>query len=163
MSGFAAMAGGTCPMAALRSRADEVEQRVSLITLGVADMAASAAFYRALGWRDVGGPDGVVAFDMIGQTLGLYPKAALAAEFGGDAASFGGGIVLSHNLRSKAEVDGLVDQARSIGARILTSPKETTWGGYHGHFADPDGHIWEIAYNPFSPLGPNGEFQWGGA
>lgn len=140
-----------------------MEQRVSLITLAARDLAASTAFYRALGWREVDSPDGVVAFDLIGQVLGLYPAGDLAAEFGGDPSGFGGGIVLSYNVREKADVAPLIDAARAAGAGILTEPSETTWGGYHGHFADPDGHVWEVAHNPFSALGPNGEFQWNGA
>ena len=140
-----------------------MEQRVSLITLGVADVKESAAFYAALGWQRVDSPDGVVAFDLIAATLGLYPLAALADELGCAAADLGrGGIVLSHNVRSKAEVGPLLQRAKAAGATILKPAQDVFWGGYHGHFADPDGNIWEIAWNPFSPLGPNGEFQWNG-
>lgn len=142
-----------------------MEQRVSLITLAVADMDRAAAFYEALGWKSVDSPDGVVAFDLIGQTLGLYQRAAMAEELGIPETEIGGfsGLTLAHNLRDKSEVAPLIERARNAGARILKEPQDVFWGGYHGHFVDPDGHVWEIAHNPFSPLGPNGEFQWNGA
>ncbi len=141
-----------------------MEQRVSLITLGVADMDRSRAFYMALGWQPVESPDGVVAFDLIGQTLGLYPKAMLAEELGIDAAGIGGfsGITLAHNLRSREEVAPFLRRAAEAGARIIKPAQDVFWGGYHGYFADPDGHMWEIAWNPFSPLGADGAFQWNG-
>lgn len=142
-----------------------MEQRVSLITLGVSDIDRSTAFYTELGWRPVDSPDGVVAFDLIGQTLGLYPKSMLAQELGIEETSITGfsGITLAHNLRSKEEVARLLARAEQAGARIVKSAQDVFWGGYHGYFADPDGHLWEIAFNPFSPLGPAGEFQWNGA
>ena len=141
-----------------------MEQRISLITLGVADIEASAAFYEALGWSRVESPDGVIAFDLIGQTLGLYPKANLAEDIGIDPDKVGGfsGVTLGHNVRDKGEVDALMDRAKVAGAKILRPSGDVFWGGYIGYFADPDGHIWEVAFNPFSPLGPEGEFQWGG-
>ena len=141
-----------------------MEQRISLITLGVADIEGSAAFYEALGWKRVESPDGVIAFDLIGQTLGLYPKANLAEDIGIDSDKVGGfsGVTLGHNVRDKGEVDALMDRAKAAGAKILRASGDVFWGGYIGYFADPDGHIWEVAFNPFSPLGPEGEFQWGG-
>lgn len=141
-----------------------MEQRLSLITLAVADMAKSAQFYEALGWRRVETDDGVVAFDLLGQVLGLYPKTGLAEDLGIEPAEIGGfsGITLGHNTREKAEVDTLMTRADAAGAKILKPAQEVFWGGYHGYFADLDGHIWEIAFNPFSNLGPKGEFQWNG-
>lgn len=140
-----------------------MEQRVSLITLGVADLERSARFYEALGWRQVESPDGVIAFDLIGQTLGLYPRAALAEELGISEADLGvGAMTLAHNLRSRSEVTALLVQAEKAGARILKPAQEVFWGGFHGYFADPDGHIWEIAHNPFSPLRKDGAFRWNG-
>ncbi|WP_166416558.1 VOC family protein [Cochlodiniinecator piscidefendens] len=141
-----------------------MEQRVSLITLGVADMERSAAFYEALGWTRVESQDGVIAFDLIGQTLGLYPKTALADELGIDVENIGGfsGITFSHNLREKSEVSVFLDRAENAGGKILKSAQDVFWGGHHGYFSDPDGHVWEIAHNPFSPLGPDGAFQWNG-
>jgi len=141
-----------------------MEQRVSLITLGVSDLDRSRVFYTTLGWRQVQSPDGVVAFDLIGQTLGLYPKEMLAAELGIEVSDIGGfsGVTLAHNLRSKEEVAPLLQRARAAGARIVKPAQDVFWGGHHGYFADPDGHLWEIAWNPFSPLGPDGSFQWNG-
>lgn len=141
-----------------------MQQRVSLITLGVADMDVSAKFYESLGWSRVQSPDGVIAFDLIGQTLGLYPKAALAEELGIDASEIGGfsGLSLGHNVADKSDVAPLLDRAKAAGARIIKPAQDVFWGGHHGYFADPDGHIWEVAHNPFSPLGPEGEFRWNG-
>ena len=141
-----------------------MEQRVSLITLGTRDMAAQAAFYEALGWQRVDSPDGVIAFDLIGQTLGLYPLAALAKEIGVPVDDLGrGALTLSHNVRTKEDVARLLAQAERAGARILKPASDVFWGGHHGYFADPEGHIWEVAWNPFSPLGQDGTFQWNGA
>jgi len=142
-----------------------MEQRISLITLGVDDMEKAASFYEALGWRRVESPDGVIAFDLIGQTLGLYPKAALAADLGMEVADIEGfsGMTLSHNLREKEEVATLLAAAEAAGARILKPAHDIFWGGHIGYFADLDGHVWEAAWNPFSPLGKGGEFQWNGA
>ncbi len=141
-----------------------MEQRVSLITLGVSDLARAAAFYTALGWNRVDSPDGVVAFDLISQTLGLYPKEALAEEWGMDVNNIGGfsGITLAHNVRNKEEVAQILTQAEAAGAKILKAAADVFWGGHHGYFADPDGHVWEIAFNPFSKLGADGAFQWNG-
>ncbi len=141
-----------------------MEQRISLITLGVSDLEVSAAFYEALGWSREESPEGVIAFNLIGQTLGLYPKADLAEDMGIDVDDIGGfsGITLAHNLPGKAEVDALMALAKAAGAKIVRPAADIFWGGYQGYFADPDGHIWEIAFNPFSPLGPSGEFRWGG-
>lgn len=140
-----------------------MEQRVSLITLGVRDMDRAARFYEELGWQRVESPDGVIAFDLIGQTLGLYPLEALAGEIGVPIDELGrGALTLAHNLRQKEDVDALVAKAATAGATILKKPCDVFWGGYHGYFADPEGHIWEIAHNPFSTLSPKGEFRWNG-
>lgn len=141
-----------------------MEQRVSLITLGVSDLALAAGFYESLGWQQTDSPDGVIAFDLIGQTLGLYPKSALAEELGLPEDAIGGfsGITLAHNLAEKSEVAELLDKARSAGARILKPAQDVFWGGHHGYFADLDGHIWEIAWNPFSKLSVDGMFRWNG-
>ena len=142
-----------------------MDQRISLITLGVADMERSAAFYEALGWRRAESPDGVIAFDLIGQTLGLYPRDQLARDMGLEPAEIGGfsGITFAHNVHEKDDVARLYDQALAAGARAIKPPHDIFWGGHIAYFADPDGHVWEIAHNPFSPLGPKGEFQWNGA
>lgn len=142
-----------------------MEQRISLITLAVEDMNRAAGFYEALGWARVDSPDGVIAFDLIGQTLGLYSKAALAEELGVDVSDIGGfsGVTFAHNLREKDEVAPFLDRVRAAGGTVLKEAQDVFWGGHHGYFADPDGHVWEVAHNPFSPLGPKGEFQWNGA
>ncbi len=140
-----------------------MEQRVSLITLGVADMAISGAFYEALGWARVDTQDGVIAFDLISACLGLYPKEALAAELGLPEDALGhGAMVLSHCVREKSDVAQILARAEAAGGTVVKQAQDVFWGGHHGHFRDPDGHIWEIAHNPFSPLGPDGAFQWNG-
>lgn len=140
-----------------------MEQRISLITLGVPDMEKAAAFYEALGWKRAESPDGVIAFDLISQTLGLYPLAALAEEIGLSEQDLGAGAVsLSHNTRSKDEVATLLTAAETAGAEILKPAQDVFWGGHHGYFRSPDGHLWEIAFNPFSELSAEGAFRWNG-
>mgnify|MGYP000577881821 CR=1 FL=1 len=140
-----------------------MEQRVSLITLAVSDMAKSAAFYDALGWQRVETQDGVVAYDLIGMTLGLYPRDKLADDIGLPVEALGNGaMTLGHNLREKAEVAAVLAAAKAAGATILKEAADVFWGGHHGYFSDPDGHVWEIAHNPFSPLSEAGEFRWNG-
>ena len=140
-----------------------MDQRVSLITLGVADMEKSAQFYQAIGRVLVETDDGIKVFDLIGQTLGLYPIEALARELGLPVEALGkGGGVLSNNVRKKEDVQPVLDAAAAAGGKIIKNAEDIFWGGHHGHFEDLDGHIWEIAWNPFSELGPNGEFQWNG-
>ncbi|WP_411352588.1 VOC family protein [Leisingera aquaemixtae] len=140
-----------------------MEQRVSLITMGVPDMEKAAAFYEALGWRRAESPDGVIAFDLISQTLGLYPLAALAEDIGVPEAELGtGAMTLSHNTRSREAVAELLAAAEAAGAEVLKPAQDAFWGGHHGYFRSPDGHVWEIAFNPFSPLAQNGAFRWSG-
>lgn len=140
-----------------------MEQRVSLITVGVDDVETAAGFYERLGWQRVDSPDGVIAFDLIGQTLGLYPLAALADEMGVDIDTLGrGALTLSYNCRSKEDVAAILVKAKRAGAEVLKPAADVFWGGHHGYFRAPEGTIWEVAFNPFSPLGPNGEFCWNG-
>ncbi|QJF52084.1 VOC family protein [Roseobacter ponti] len=140
-----------------------MEQRISLITLGAADTALLAAFYESLGWERTPGPDGVIAFDLSGQTLGLYPIDKLAEDIGVAPETLGrGAVTLAHNVRAKDEVAVLLARAEAAGARILKPAQDVFWGGDHGYFSDPEGHIWEIAYNPFSPLRADGAFRWTG-
>jgi catechol 2,3-dioxygenase-like lactoylglutathione lyase family enzyme len=142
---------------------NELQQRVSLITLGVRDIEQLAAFYEALGWKRTPGPDGVIAFDLIGQTLGLYPLDMLAKDIGIPLENLGhGAITLGHNVSNAQEVGELLSRAEAAGARILKPAQDVFWGGHHGYFADPEGHIWEIAHNPFSPLREDGAFRWNG-
>lgn len=127
-----------------------MEQRVSLITLGVADLARARAFYQALGWTTNAGPDDdVVFFQTGGMIVALWDRARLAADSGVSDGDGGyGGITLAHNVRSPAEVDAVIEEARAAGATITREPGETFWGGYSGVFVDPDGYPWEIAHNP---------------
>ncbi|WP_289149888.1 VOC family protein [uncultured Salipiger sp.] len=141
-----------------------MEQRISLITLGVRDKARAAAFYDALGWQRAPGHEGVIAYDLLGQTLGLFELEELAKDIGVPVETLGhGGLTLAHNLRSRAEVEDLLARAEAAGATILKPAQEVFWGGYHGYFADPEGHVWEIAHNPLSPLREgDGAFRWQG-
>lgn len=140
-----------------------MEQRVSLITLGVQDADGLAAFYDALGWVRVDTQDGVVAYDLLGQTLGLYPLEKLAEDIGVPVATLGrGAATLGYNVRDKADVAAILDKVLAAGGKVLKPAADVFWGGHHGYFADPEGHIWEVAWNPYSPLGPDGAFRWNG-
>ena len=126
-----------------------MEQRVSLVTLGVADLARSRAFYEALGWTTGAEPgDDVVFFQTGGMILALWDRAKLAEDSGVEDGGGCGGVTPAYNTRSAAEVDEVIEEARAAGARIARQSAETFWGGYSGVFIDPDGHPWEIAYNP---------------
>ncbi|WP_172293554.1 VOC family protein [Pseudoruegeria sp. HB172150] len=142
-----------------------MEQRISLITLAVEDLERAAAFYEALGWKQEPSEPGIVAFNLIGQTLGLYSREELARDMGFAPSEIGGfsGITLAHNLPSKEEVDTLYQRFLDAGGRGIKEPHDVFWGGYTSYVSDIDGHVWEIAFNPFSPLAPDGAFQWGGA
>ncbi len=134
-----------------------MEQRLSLVTLGVADLERARAFYERLGWTTGAEPDAdVVFFQAGGMVVGLWDRAELARDTGlGDGGGFGG-ITLAHNARSPEEVDAIVAEARAAGATVTREPAATFWGGYSGVFADPDGHPWEIAHNPFWTIGDDG-------
>ena len=134
-----------------------MEQRVSLVTLGVTDLARSRAFYEQLGWRGQEIEE-TVFFQAGGLAFVLWSRAKVAADAGvpDDGASGFGGMTLAHNVRSREEVDRIVDAAADAGAEIATSPRDTSYGGYAGFFRDPDGHVWEIAWNPGFALEPDG-------
>ena len=134
-----------------------MEQRVSLLTLGVADLPRSRAFYEALGWSTDAGPgDDVVFFQAGPMILGLWSRERLAEDSGlPDGGGFGG-MTLAHNVSSPAQVDGVIAEARAAGARIAREPAETFWGGYSAVFHDPDGHPWEVAHNPHWTLDERG-------
>jgi len=134
-----------------------MEQRVSLVTLGVRDLARSRAFYEALGWTtNVAPDDDVVFFQTGGIIVGLWGRDELAADSGVEDSGGWGGITLAHNVRSPAEVDAVIDEAERAGARIPRRGAETFWGGYSGLFLDPDGHPWEVAHNPSWTIGEDG-------
>jgi uncharacterized protein len=126
-----------------------MEQRVSLITLGVRDLARSRAFYEALGWTTRAAPqDDVAFFQAGGMVVALWDRAQLAEDSGVEDSGGWGGLTLAHNVRSPGEVDAVIEEARAAGAGIVREPAETFWGGYSAAFTDPDGHPWEVAHNP---------------
>ena len=137
------------------------DRRISLITLGVEDIAAATAFYERLGWKkSSASQESVSFFELNGIALGLFGRKALAEDAGlkgipDDPPSFSG-VTLAHNVGSESEVDAALAFAESCGARIVKPAEKVFWGGYSGYFADPDGHLWEVAFNPFSPLDENG-------
>ena len=132
-------------------------QRVTLISLGVADLERSGAFYKSLGWRTDRELPEVKFFRLKGLMLGLIGNEALAVDQGRPGATLGSGaIALAQNYRSPAEVDAAFATAVSAGATVLKKPEKAHWGGYSGYYADPDGHVWEIAHNPFWPLDEDG-------
>jgi catechol 2,3-dioxygenase-like lactoylglutathione lyase family enzyme len=134
-----------------------VEQRVSVITLGVSDLPRARAFYEALGWDAGAQPDDdVVFFQAGGLVVGLWDRARLAEDSAVTDGGGWGGITLAHNVGSRAEVDAVIEQARAAGAEIGRAGAETFWGGYSGVFVDPDGHPWEVAHNPFWTLAKDG-------
>jgi predicted lactoylglutathione lyase len=126
-----------------------VEQRLSLVTLGVRDLGRARVFYEALGWQTrAEASDDVVFFQAGGLIVGLWDRGALAEDSGVEDRGGWGGVTLAHNVRSPAEVDAVVEEARAAGATVAREPAETFWGGYSGLFLDPDGHPWEVAHNP---------------
>ena len=133
-------------------------QRVTLITLGVADLARSKDFYERLGWTaHPRSQDSIVFFQMNGSVLGLFPLDELAADQGRPDARLGtGAMTLAQNFPTRGEVDGAFADARDAGATGLKPPQDVFWGGYSGYYADPDGHVWEVAMNPFWPLAEDG-------
>ena len=140
-----------------------MEQRVSLVTLGVADLARSRAFYEALGWRTGAGPgDDVVFFQAGGMIVALWDRVSLAEDSGVADAGDWGGITLAHNVRSPTEVDAVLAEAEAAGATVPRHGAETFWGGYSGVFLDPDGHPWEVAHNPHWTLAEDGSVRLSG-
>ena len=134
-----------------------MEQRLSLVTLGVRDLARARAFYEALGWSTGAGPgDDVVFFQTGGMVVALWDRARLAEDSGVADTGGWGGVTLAHNVRSPAEVDAVIEEARAAGAVIVREPAETFWGGYSSAFTDPEGHPWEVAHNPRWTIGPDG-------
>ncbi len=127
-----------------------MEARISIITLGVSDLARSVQFYRdGLGLPLLGDVEGIAFFQMKGTQLALYPREKLAEDAGVPPEGRGfAGITLAHNVRSKQDADALMKQAEAAGARIVKPAQDVFWGGYSGYFADPDGHLWEVAWNP---------------
>lgn len=133
-------------------------QRVTLITLGVADLVAARAFYARLGWVEHGeSQPGIAFYQMQGQALALFGRDDLAADQGRAGAALGmGAVTLAQNFATEAEVDAAYAAALVAGAVALKRPEKVFWGGYSGYWADPDGHVWEVAMNPFWPLADDG-------
>jgi len=138
-----------------------MEQRISLITLGVADLRRAMDFYAALGW-DGNSPDGDVAFFQAGGMIfALWGRGKLAQDSVVEDPGGWGGATLAHNVRSPADVDAVLDQARAAGGSVAREGAETFWGGYSGVFHDPDGHPWEVAHNPNWTIAEDGSVSLG--
>jgi uncharacterized glyoxalase superfamily protein PhnB len=134
-----------------------MEQRLSLVTLGVSDLARSRAFYEGLGWSsDTPVELDVAFFQLGGMVLSLWDRTSLAEDSGVPLGSGFGGVALAYNVRSEAEVDAAIAEAAAAGATISRAPSTTFWGGYSGVFLDPDGHPWEVAHNPRWELAADG-------
>ncbi len=138
-----------------------MEQRVSIVTLGVADLKRSQHFYERLGWRrSMAKAEGVVFFQAGGMALALYPRHELAndATVASEGHGFNG-ISLAYNARNRSEVDSVIKEAAAAGATVVKPAQEAFWGGYSGYFADPDGFLWEVAWNPAFPIAEDGSIR----
>ena len=139
-----------------------MEQRVSLITLGVADVGRARRFYESLGWTTGAGPDDdVVFFQAGGMIVALWDRAKLADDSCVEDTGGWGGVTLAHNVRSPDEVDAVLSEAEAAGASVPRAGAETFWGGYSGVFIDPDGHPWEVAHNPRWTIAEDGSTRLG--
>ena len=137
-----------------------MEQRLSLVTLGVADLSRARRFYEELGWQTGAAPeDDVVFFQTGGMIVALWDRARLADDSVVTDSGGWGGVTLAHNVRSPADVDAVLAEAERAGARIARHGAETFWGGYSGVFVDPDGHPWEVAHNPNWTLDADGSVR----
>jgi catechol 2,3-dioxygenase-like lactoylglutathione lyase family enzyme len=138
-----------------------MEQRISIVTLGVADLTRSREFYERLGWRrSMSKAEGIVFFQAGGMALALYPRHELAKDAQIAAAVHGfGGITLAYNARTRQEVDSVLAEAKGAGATLLKPAQEAFWGGYSGYFSDPDDFVWEVAWNPFFPIAEDGAIR----
>ena len=140
-----------------------MEQRLSIVTLGVDDLPRARAFYEALGWRvaNEDNADSIVCFTLNGIGFALYPRDLLIKDIGlqggGNAT---GAVTVAYNVRAREEVAALLDEAERAGGAIVKPAQDVFWGGHSGYFKDPDGHLWEVAWNPFSPLDDEGNFAW---
>jgi uncharacterized protein len=137
-----------------------MEQRLSLVTLGVADLEVARDFYRNLGWIESSASgDDVIFFQMPGMIVGLWDRKSLAEDSAVNDHGGWGGVTLAYNARSRHQVDSVLDEARVAGATIGREAAETFWGGYSGVFIDPDGHAWEVAHNPGWPIDIDGSIK----
>jgi uncharacterized protein len=133
-----------------------VEQRLTLVTLGVADHAVARAFYERLGWKATLEVEQTVFFQTGCLVVALWSREKLAKDSGVPDGGGWGGVTLAHNVKSQDEVDRVIEEARAAGATISREAAATVWGGYTGVFVDPDGHPWEVAYNPGFELRDDG-------
>jgi uncharacterized protein len=138
-----------------------MELRLSIVTLGVADLARSREFYERLGWRkSSASSDGITFFQAGGMALALYPRGELAKDANTSADGQGfRGFTLAYNTRSREEVNAVLAEAQRCGANVVKPAQEAFWGGYSGYFADPDGFLWEVAWNPFFTISANGALE----
>lgn len=138
-----------------------MEPRLSFVTLGVADVARSRAFYERLGFSaSKASNEAVTFFNAGGVVLALFGRQALAEDAGvANSPEAFSGIALAHNVRSEVDVDAVLAEATAAGGRIVKPAQRASWGGWTGYFADPDGHLWEVAHNPFFPLDAHGTVQ----
>ena len=137
-----------------------MEQRVSLVTLGVGDLARARRFYEALGWSTGAAPDdGIVFFQAGGMVVALWDRGSLAEDSAVSDHGGWGGVTLAYNVGSPAEVELVLDEARAAGATIARPAAPTSWGGTSGVFVDPEGHVWEVAHNPFWRLRADGTIE----
>lgn len=138
-----------------------MQARLSLVTLGVADVARARQFYERLGFKaSSASNENVTFFDAGGVVLGLFGRDALAADAHVAPAGSGfAGVTLAHNTRTEPEVDAVLAEAVAAGGRLVKAAHRVFWGGWSGYFADPDGHLWEVAHNPFFPLDAAGRVQ----
>lgn len=134
-----------------------MDQRVSVLTLGVRDLDRAVAFYRALGWEPAPAPEGVVFFQAGGVVVALWDRAALEVDSCVEDSGGWGGAALSYNVNSREEVDDVLDEAEAAGATIGRRGGGTFWGGYSGVFIDTEGHPWEVAHNPFWSVTEDGQ------
>jgi len=138
-----------------------MEQRVSLITLGVTHLDRSRKFYERLGWRrSMANTEGITFFQTGGMALALYPRHELAkdANVAPEGQGFNG-ITLAYNTRNRTEVDSVLEEAKAAGAKVVKPAEEAFWGGYSGYFSDPDGFLWEVAWNPSFPIAEDGSIR----
>ena len=140
-----------------------MKQRMSIITLGVSNLKQSRSFYENLGWKVATEEqaENIVAFNLQSFVLALYPKEGLADDVGIEMnASSSPSFTLAYNVGSEEEVDRVIDKVQAIGAKIVKAPQKVFWGGYSSYFSDPDGYLWEVAFNPYSVPEEDGSFKW---
>ena len=138
-----------------------MKPRISMVSLAVRDLEKSTTFYEVgLGLPKMDSPPGVAFFNLNGTWLGLFERNALAKDATVSPEGSGySGINLAHNVASESEVDQVIEEAISAGAQLIKPTQKSSWGGYHGYFKDLDGHLWEVAYNPFAWVGPEDDKQ----